>query len=146
MKDYEQIIRDMPAGVERAVLRILSYHRGELHLIERPDLLLEVQAQPGMANVEDRQMREAIHELRNMGVRVCHNERRATKPNGKIEIIFGYYLAGSEAEYNDFREKYGSYARTIWQTIKAMDAKRPVITNDGELEPPKEIAIQQSFL
>ncbi len=146
MKDYEQIIRDMPAGVERTVLRILSFHRGELRLIERPDLLIEVQSQSGMENVDDRQMRDAIHELRNLGVRVCHNERRATKPDGKIEIIFGYYLAGSEAEYNEFRLKYGSYARTIWQTIKAMDARHAVVNDDGELEPPKEIAVQQSFL
>ncbi len=146
MKDYEQIIRDMPAGVDRTVLRILSFHRGELRLIERTDLLIEVQSQSGMENVDDRQMRDAIHELRNLGVRVCHNERRATKPNGKIEIIFGYYLASSEAEYNEFRLKYGSYARTIWQTIKAMDARHAVVNDDGELEPPKEIAVQQSFL
>jgi hypothetical protein len=59
MKDYEQIIRDMPAGVDRTVLRILSFHRGELRLIERTDLLIEVQSQSGMENVDDRQMRDA---------------------------------------------------------------------------------------
>ena len=145
MKDYEQIIREMPAGVDRIVLRILSYHRGELNLIERDDLLSEVKSHPGMQDVEDRQMRDAIHELRNQGVRICHNERREAT-NGKVKIVFGYYLASSEAEYSSFREKYGSYARTIWQTIKSMDEKRPVVSSAGELEPPKEIAVQQPLL
>lgn len=145
MKEYEQIIRDMPAGVDRTVLRILSYHRGELDLIERDDLLNEVKGHPGMQEVEDRQMRDAIHELRNQGVRICHSERREVI-NGRVRIVFGYYLASSEAEYSAFREKYGSYARTIWQTIKSMDEKRPVISKSGELEPPKEIAVQRSLL
>lgn len=147
MKDYEWMLANMPSGLDRTVLRVLTYHRGELHLIEREDLLAEAQKQPGMQATEDRQMRESIHELRLSGVRICHSERRVTDPvTGKTSVKFGYYLAKTEDEYAEFRARYGSYARTIWQTIKAMDEKKPVVTTGGELEPPPDMAVQRSLL
>lgn len=146
MKDYETLLKAMPAGIDRAILRILTYHTGEAKLIRREDLLVWIKGQPGMEAIEDRQLREAIHELRLVGVRVCHTEIKTPTAKGRVEITFGYFLAKTEEEYQAFRLKYGSYARTIWQTIKAMDARQSVITPDGELEPPAERAVQQALL
>lgn len=147
MRDYEQILAEMPAGLDRAVLRLFSFHRGWDSLITREDLLVQVQKMPGMKTTEDRQLRDSIHELRKLGVRICHTELRSTDPRtGKIKLTFGYFLAETEQEYQEFRERYGSYARTIWQTIKAMDEKKAVISSAGEIEPPAEMAVQQSFL
>ena len=148
MNPYEQILAGLPVGLDRAVGRLMLYHKGAANLIEREPMLLELQSRPGLERTEDRTMRDAVHTLRSLGVRICHAEwRLKDEYTGKVKVHFGYYLASSEEEYQTFRIKYMSYAKTIWQTIRSMDQRHPVLTDAGEveLEPPVEMAIQKSL-
>jgi len=146
MNPYEQILAGLPVGLDRAIGRLMLFHKGAANLIEREPMLLELQSRPGLEKTEDRTMRDSVHTLRSLGVRICHAEwRTKDERTGKVKVHFGYYLAANEEEYQAFRAKYLSYAKTIWQTIKSMDEKRPVISPTGELEPPREIEIQRSL-
>lgn len=137
MKTFDDIISSMPVGLERSLGRILSQRVGKANAIERDELLALVREQPGCKKTQDRQMRKMIQTLREKGIRICHFERRV---DGKT--VFGYYLAGNDAEYNEFRQWYGSYANTIWKAIRSMDARREVLTPEGTVEPPPGIEMQ----
>jgi len=141
--DFEQIIASMPVGLERSLARTMTFHKGELAFITREALLEELRRQPGLAKTDDRKMRLAIQSLRDKGLRICHMERRENDAHGNLITVFGYFLAKTEQEYQEFRLHYNSYAQTIWRSIKAMDEMRPVITPSGDLEPPPETAVQE---
>ena len=145
MKDLEQIIKEMPVGLERSLCRKFSFHRGDVNMIERDVLLQELRKEPGVGSLEDRQMRLGIERLRRQGIRICHRESREMDINGNIRVIFGYYLAKTETEYNEFRIRYGRYAKTINDTILSMDAQHAVVTETGEIEIPPEVGVQLSF-
>lgn len=146
MKDFQSIIDSMPVGLERTVARLITFHRGENHLITREELLKQVRLQASLSEIEDRQMRLAIQELRNRGLRICNREDRKRDPEtGKFTVTFGYFLAANDLEYQEFRARYASYAQTIWKTLKAMDMKKPVLDQEGVIEPPPGIEVQERF-
>lgn len=143
MSSFQSIIDSMPVGLERGLGRILSLRVGKANAIERDELLVLVREQPGCRKTQDRQMRKMIQTLREKGIRICHFERRETdQVTGKVRVIFGYYLAGNDAEYNEFRSWYLSYANTIWQAVRSMDEKREVLTPEGNVEPPAGMETQ----
>lgn len=143
MKYIQTIIDNMPVGLERSLGRILSQRVGKVNAIEREELLELVRKQPGCKRVQDRQMRKMIQTLREKGIRICHFERReSNEETGSVRTIFGYYLAGNETEYNEFRAWYLSYANTIWKAVRSMDARREILTADGTVEPPPGIEVQ----
>jgi hypothetical protein len=143
MKNLQTIIDDMPVGLERSLGRIILSHKGQANGISREDLLKELRKQSHLANTEDRQMRLAIESFRKQGVRICHNETRRTDPvTKKVTVAFLYYLAANELEYREFRPKYMRYATSIWDTTRAMDQMKPVLTSDGLVEPPPGVEIQ----
>jgi hypothetical protein len=143
IRTFQDIIDEMPVGLERGLGRILSQRVGKENAIERDELLTLVRRQPGCAKTEDRQMRKMIEKFRGQGIRICHDETRGKDPkSGKVKTVFGYYVAANKEEYLEFRERYGSYARTIWQTIRSMDEKREVLTPEGNVEPPPGIEVQ----
>jgi hypothetical protein len=107
---YAAQIEILPAGLERIVARTLSHAEGQSKAIMRDYFLELVHQVPGLEDVSDRQLRKAIENLRGQGMLICN------LANGD-----GYYLAGNEAEYQAFRGKYGSYAFTILDKIRAMD-------------------------
>ncbi len=146
MKDYDSIIDKMPVGLKKAVARQINFHKGAHKIIAREELLKRVQLSPGCGATEDRQMRIAIQQLRNLGFRICHREDREKDPEtNRVKVNFGYYLAANDYEYSEFRAKYASYAQTIWKTLKAMDTREPVIDDDGDIEPPEEIMVQEKL-
>jgi len=146
MKTFDDIISSMPVGLERSLGRILSQRVGKENAIERDELLALVREQPGCKKANDRQMRKMIQNFREKGIRICHFERRVEdEQSGKLRTVFGYYLASNEAEYNEFREWYGSYANTIWKAIRSMDARREVLTPEGVVEPPAGMEVQGSL-
>ena len=145
-RTFQDIIDEMPVGLERSLGRILSQRVGKEHAVERDELLALVCRQPGCEDTTDRQMRKQIQKFREQGIRICHFERRDVDPRTKkVKVTFGYYLAANEAEYNEFRQWYGSYANTIWRAIRSMDAKREVLTPEGVVEPPPGIEVQGSL-
>lgn len=143
MKTFDEIVNEMPVGLERSLGRLMAQRKGRENVIERDELLRELTQQSHLRNATDRQMRLAIQFFRTQGIRICHNEKRLKDPDtGKVKISIGYYLAANEQEYREFRARYGSYANTIYQVIKSMDEERQVLTEDGDVTPPPDIEIQ----
>ena len=156
---FQDIIDSMPVGLERSLGRILSQRVGKDNAIERDELLALIRRHPGLEKTQDRQMRLKIQSLREQGIRICHFERReevespvtplAEDARGRkvrdSRTVFGYYLAGNDLEYFEFRQWYGSYANTIWRAIRSMDEKHEVLTPEGTVEPPPGIEVQGSL-
>jgi hypothetical protein len=66
MTVQKTLIDNLPAGIERALLRILNYHVGEENAISRSDLMIQL-ANSGFRMKDDRPVRALINELRNRG-------------------------------------------------------------------------------
>jgi methylthioribose-1-phosphate isomerase len=100
----------MPAGAERTVLRVLSYHIGLKNAIQKPDLMSEC-AKAGAHFKDERQVRKAIVDLRKRGVPACSSSGDS-----------GYFLAASLAEYQEFRgREYVKKITDMKNTVLAMD-------------------------
>jgi len=112
---YEVELANMPVGLDRAILRVLSYHVGKTAAIGRMDLVRQV-GQLGCATTE-RQLREAIKQLRRgkdgqPSYLICS----AAGEDG------GYYLASSRQEYEEFRKiEYAGKISDMAETMSAMD-------------------------
>lgn len=106
---YEELISQMPHGLERALLRVLSYHIGNDKAISKPDLLADL-ARMGF-RVHERQARKAIELLRNNGHLIG-----ASSGDG------GYYIIANEDEYNDYVAEETSRATKILERLRAQDA------------------------
>lgn len=146
MKTLRSIIDSMPVGLERSLGRIILSHKGRENGISREELLNELKKISHLASTEDRQMRLAIESFRKQGVRICHHENRKTDPfTKKVTVTFLYYLAADELEYREFRARYMKYATSIWQTTRAMDEMKPILTEDGTAEPPPGMEVQGKF-
>lgn len=106
---YEKEILGMPAGVERAALRLLTYHVGKENAAGKPELLAQL-ARTGFP-VSERQLRAAIVNLRKEGKLICSSSGEG-----------GYYLAASIEEYNEFAlVEYRAKIADMAETIRAMD-------------------------
>lgn len=90
---YDLLIAEMPAGLERATLRALSFHLGKARAIGRVGLV-EMLRLEGF-EVNERQVRRCIHDLRRKGRLICS----APGEDG------GYYLAASLVEFREFCER-----------------------------------------
>lgn len=109
--NYERELAEMPVGLDRAILRVLSYRRGRARAIGRMGLVAEVQ-RLGIRATE-RQTREAIKGLRRSGHMIC----AAAGEGG------GYYLAESLVEYREFRQsELAAKISDLSETMRAMDA------------------------
>jgi len=113
--NYDDEIKTMEPGLERAALKILSFHIGKENTIKRLDLVDGLR-QHGfgilLAPVTfDRHMRAAVAELRKQGHLVC-----SSSGDG------GYYLARDLGEYNEFSQvEYRSKIIDMAETLRAMD-------------------------
>jgi hypothetical protein len=108
---YDRMLAEMPAGLERAMLRVLSFHTGKAHAIGRNAIVRDLQRVGLYAS--ERQARQCIHDLRRGGHLICS----APGENG------GYYLAADLAEFREFcdRELHPK-AMDMLETESAMKA------------------------
>lgn len=90
MTDYKHIIEEIPVGLDRALLRALSFHKGKGQAVGRTDLVKLVAA--GGFRVHERALREMIKTLRRQGHLIC------SMPGEDG----GYYLASDLAEFQEF--------------------------------------------
>lgn len=88
----DEMIREMPAGLDRAILRVLSFHRGKSNAISRDDLLAQLKGY----TKDERIMRACIQEIRKRG-------------DPEISLICsmggiggGYYLADNHDEVMEY--------------------------------------------
>lgn len=86
----EKLIESMPFGLDRALLRILSFHTGRDKAIGRGEMVNTLKANG--FDVHERQARQVIHDLRRDGHLICS----APGEDG------GYYMATSHHEVDDF--------------------------------------------
>lgn len=84
------MIDEMPPGLDRAVLRVLSQRRGREMAISRDDLLAALRSLG--FKVHERQARATINELRKSGQMIC-----STGGEGG-----GYWLASSWEELEEY--------------------------------------------
>src|SRR4030042_573177 len=87
----DEMIREMPAGLDRAILRVLSFHQGKGNAIGRGRLVLELYRMG--FKVHERVMRAAINELRKAGQLICSMGGEGG----------GYYLAENQDEVEEYR-------------------------------------------
>jgi len=90
---YERMIRSMPEGLEAVVLAVLAEAQGRAKALGRDVVLSLVQGE-GL-DVNERQVRRAIHGLRRKGELICS----APGNDG------GYYMAGSLTEFDEFCQR-----------------------------------------
>jgi hypothetical protein len=107
---YDHLISEMPAGAERAVLRVLSFHIGLGQAIQK-DTLISESAKHGAHFSNERQVRLTIVDLRKQGIPICASSGES-----------GYYLAGTLEEYKEFRgREYVKKIVDMRETVSAMD-------------------------
>lgn len=90
---FEKIISSLPFGLDRALLRVLSFHEGRDNAIGRGEVVNALKSHG--FDVHERQARQVIHDLRRDGHLICS----APGENG------GYYMATSNHEVNDFIQR-----------------------------------------
>lgn len=121
MKNYTDLFTDMPAGLDRAIARVLSFHKGKANAIGRKDLVNAVH-QSGFSTAHERQVREIIKQLRRGGHVIC------SMPGEDG----GYYLCESLGEYREFKQKeFISKICDMEETIFAMDKAARQQFGDG---------------
>jgi hypothetical protein len=103
---------DLIPGLEKHVRLILERRTGQGNAIERGELLFQVHQSIMLVHASDRQVRLAIESLREQGLLICN-----------LLTGDGYYLAETMDEYQEFRRKYASYAVTIFERVRSMDAE-----------------------
>ncbi|MEJ5201402.1 MAG: hypothetical protein WHV66_04130 [Anaerolineales bacterium] len=117
---YEDLIANLPPGLERAILRVLESRRGRQNAIGRNELTALVQrlGQPA----SERQVREAIKQLRRQGYLICS----APGADG------GYYWANTLEEYREFRNmEYAAKIADMSETLRMMDSAAEKIFGDN---------------
>ncbi len=119
---YERILADMPVGLERATLRVLSYRSGKVAAIGRGELVTELQKVLG--DVQERQVRRCIHDLRRQGHLICSTPGEAG----------GYYLPKTMDEFQEFIDReIHPKALDLLETEKVMkEAARQLFGNASQ--------------
>ncbi len=146
MKNFRDILEEMPDGIEKSLGKVLFKHVGKEQAVNRDVLLAMLRIEMAPAKVDDRKMRAAINNLRNEGLRVCscyiEADAQPVKAGRKTRFQKGYYIARTNREYEEFRERYLSYARSIWGATRSMDHNHKVLTPEGNVEPPAGMEVQ----
>ena len=107
--DLDRFIDNLPEGLDRALLRILSFHQGRDAAIGRRDLVDDL-ATVGY-KVSERAARAQISQLRKAG----HVIGSAPGEDG------GYYLCRTVDEFEDFvRQEYLAKISDMQESLAAM--------------------------
>ena len=97
----------LPRGLDRAVLRILSYHLGREHPISHLELCNAL----SIYQIDQRQLHEQIKQLRRSG----HLVGSASGESG------GYYLIATPEEFQEFlSSEFQARIDDLRQTVAAM--------------------------
>jgi hypothetical protein len=118
--EYDEMIRNMPMGLDRAMLQVLSYRMGRGRAIGRAELVDAVRL-IGYDSPE-RMVRHCIRELRREGRLICS----APGEDG------GYYLAETLAEFEEFAEaEFRAKIADMSETLAAMKAAARAAFGEG---------------
>jgi hypothetical protein len=119
---------ELPAGLERAVARVLEFHIGRERAIGRSDLVYAL-GQSGF-KVSEREARQAINELRKEGCPICST--------GGVEG--GYWLAADWKELQEYLEReLHSRAMDLLEQESALRSAAEKVW--GRYSPEKQIGM-----
>jgi hypothetical protein len=106
----EAMLEQMPHGLDRAVLRVISYHAGRPRAISRGELLIAVR-RLGF-DVDERVLRAQINNLRKDGHLILSTGG----------VGGGYWLAANRDEYEEFKNReYLARIKDLGEQVAAMD-------------------------
>lgn len=91
--NIRQMADELPAGAERALLRVLSFHTGRASAISRGELVQALKSHG--FRLHERAVRSLINELRKQGQPICST-------GGEDG---GYWLAANWDELNDYLDR-----------------------------------------
>jgi hypothetical protein len=130
----DEMIREMPAGLERAIRRILEFHIGRKNAISRTQLIIDL-AVMGFDYVDkdDRQVRICINAIRKSGTPgswICSTGG----------IGGGYWMAETNEELEEFidheeESRLGDFAKQMKQMRMAAEK------HWGRYSPEKQILL-----
>ena len=107
--DVEEMIKNLPPGLDRAILQVLSFYKGSQVKIPRMKLVFEIKLLGITAN--ERQVRLQISQLRKSGVLIGS----APGEDG------GYYLIETVGEFHEFIAKeYLAKISDMQETLSSM--------------------------
>ncbi len=89
--DIDELIDNLPAGLERAILDVLKFHKGREEAISRSQLLIDLKMM-GFPMKDDRPARLCINQLRKQGITICST-------GGKNS---GYWMAKNNDELEEY--------------------------------------------
>ena len=128
MTETDKLIASLPAGLDRAILRILSYHHGRDRAIGRRQLVNQIKLHG--FDVGERQARACISQLRKTGTLICS----APGEDG------GYYIPKDAGEFEEFvRTEYEAKIMDMRETLTAM--KKAAEKTWGRYSPEKQIRL-----
>jgi hypothetical protein len=87
-------LEELPAGLDRALLRVLSFHVGRTRAIGRQALVRELKISHGI-DAHERVVRDCINQMRHQGVKIC-----STGGEGG-----GYWMAANPEELEEYLER-----------------------------------------
>lgn len=99
--------------LKSAILGALSHCYGIDNAMSGENLLELVFSATGQRKIDNRQLRDAIMELRGEGYLICSTSGKGNKS--------GYYRPVTLEEYKRYRNFHVSYAKNIFSTVRAMD-------------------------
>lgn len=107
---YDHLIDEMPHGLDRAVLRIVSQYHGRANPIKRIAIIDELH----LLNLDphERQVRKSVENLRRRGFLICS----ASTQDG------GYYMATGLTEFQEFAQReYWAFIHRMRETVQGME-------------------------
>ncbi len=124
----DDLITSLPAGLDRAILRILSFHVGRGRPIGRNALVRELRIMG--FDVHERAARACISQMRKAGTLICS----APGDDG------GYFLPANAEEFSDFvHQEYLAKITDMQETLAAM--KKAAEKTWGRFSPEKQLPL-----
>jgi len=118
--DYEAELEALPPGLDKSVGKAIAKY-SDVRPMKRGELI-STMAMLGYVINDEKDVRDAIHRLRNKGFLICARSGK----NG------GYWLAKTMEEYFKFRQKeFISKISDMSTTVKVMDAAARARFGDG---------------
>jgi hypothetical protein len=132
--DLDEMIDNLPAGLERAIRRILEFHIGRENAISRSQLITDL-ASMGFNYIDkdDRPIRACINQIRKSGMPgswICSTGG----------VGGGYWMAETQAELEEFIEheedsRLGDFAKQMKAMRMAAEKKW------GKYSPEKQVPL-----
>lgn len=107
-KFYDDLVKNMPAGLDRAIVQTLKFHIGKSKAIKKADFLKAIGALGYKPH--ERQLRDMIAEMRLSGWMI-----------GSLSAE-GYYFCETRAEYEEFRAELEARRAALSATLSALDS------------------------